>query len=443
MDKENNQQTINSQSDQQVQKSNKITRAIVGITMAVLFLLGFGLGHFFSFFAKNDMERKLEEIFEIAQDKGIEAVIDSIDTDDFAKLVVKLVLEQDEYAEYYTEEEYNQKKAQGEGSYSGIGVSLSGTKIVRVILNSPAFYAGFKANDVLAGGRAMQNEFTPFANGNDLDAFLDSIQTGEEIEFEVLRDGQTIFITVAKAEYVASYVTVITKEKAFHVFTDLKGEVQEYEILDKIENIDEQTLYLKLSSFESDATAKQFAYAMQYMKDNSLTKLLLDLRGNGGGRMTVMLDIASYLIYNDGNRSSVITYVQEKNRTSHQSTSENNFNLDISKISVIADGGSASATECIIGAMICYADKSNGTFSKDNLVIEKTNTAGTTYGKGIMQTTYQLRTGGALKLTTGKLYWPDNWTTIHKTGIKVSKDTPENLVQKGMGIERALQILAD
>ena len=76
-----------------------------------------------------------------------------------------------------------------------------------------------------------------------------------------------------------------------------------------------------------------------------------------------------------------------------------------------------------------------------NLVIENTNGKGATFGKGIMQTTYELRSGGALKLTTGQLYWPDALTTIHETGIKVADTTPQNLVAKGMGIARAIEIL--
>ena len=91
--------------------------------------------------------------------------------------------------------------------------------------------------------------------------------------------------------------------------------------------------------------------------------------------------------------------------------------------------------------MLCYSDTSNGTFSHANLVIEKTNEQGTTFGKGIMQTTYELRTGGALKLTTGLLYWPDNLTTIHETGITVDENHLENLVEKNLGIARAIEIL--
>lgn len=419
----------------------KRINTIIGLLMAVLFLVGFALGNLFSFFTKSDMEKKLEELLQIAQDKGIEAVIDQIGSDEFAVMLVELMLEQDKYAEYYTEEEYKNKQAQGEGNYTGLGVGLAETQVKRVIVNSPAYYAGVKANDILLKGRVGLNQYEEFSTGVQLNEFLSGVENGTKIDFVISRGSETIDVQIEKADYIASYVTVITKTQAFHVLSDADGKVEQLDFEYTIDNIGEDTAYVKLSSFEADAGAIQFAYAMEYVKQNGLTKLALDLSGNGGGRMTVMLNIASYLIYNDAHKSSIVTYVKEKNRTSHQSVVENNFNTDLTKIAVIADGDSASASECLLGAMIYYADSSNQTFSLENLVIENTNGKGTTYGKGIMQTTYELRSGGALKLTTGQLYWPDNLTTIHETGIKVSDQTPQNLVAKGLGIARAIEIL--
>ena len=56
-----------------------------------------------------------------------------------------------------------------------------------------------------------------------------------------------------------------------------------------------------------------------------------------------------------------------------------------------------------------------------------------------MQTTYQLITGGALKLTTAKIYWPDKTTCIHGTGIV--QTNPLNQVTEQTAIDRAIEIL--
>jgi hypothetical protein len=85
--------------------------------------------------------------------------------------------------------------------------------------------------------------------------------------------------------------------------------------------------------------------------------------------------------------------------------------------------------------MLHYGDQ----FSKDRLVIEEHPIEGArTYGKGIMQTTYWMIKGGAIKLTTGQMYWPDNQTSIHQIGITT---TPENSVHPSRALSRAIECL--
>ena len=83
-----------------------------------------------------------------------------------------------------------------------------------------------------------------------------------------------------------------------------------------------------------------------------------------------------------------------------------------SAVYVAANVNSASASEALIGAMYSY-----GTVSYADIYLTKLgeNTA-RTYGKGIMQTTFTNIGGGAVKLTTAQIYWP-NGTCIHGVGI--------------------------
>ena len=114
---------------------------------------------------------------------------------------------------------------------------------------------------------------------------------------------------------------------------------------------------------------------------------------------------------------------------------KNRFNTQITSIVVLADQNTASASECLIGAMIYYG----GVFSQNKLVIEKgENGKTTTYGKGIMQTTYGFIGGGALKLTTARILWPDEQTCIHGKGIETIS---ENQVNAEDVISRALEVL--
>jgi C-terminal processing protease CtpA/Prc len=80
-----------------------------------------------------------------------------------------------------------------------------------------------------------------------------------------------------------------------------------------------------------------------------------------------------------------------------------------------------------------------GAFSRDKLIIEKDESGNAiTYGKGIMQTTYGLIGGGALKLTTARMLWPDGTTCIHGKGITTKA---ENQVEKDQVLSRALEVL--
>ena len=98
-------------------------------------------------------------------------------------------------------------------------------------------------------------------------------------------------------------------------------------------------------------------------------------------------------------------------------TNKNNYSP--LEIVVLANGGSASATECLIGAMISY-----GTLDYNHLVITKQGEEenAKTFGKGIMQTTFVSTSGTATKLTTAYIFWPDKTTCIHDKGIVALKE---------------------
>ena len=182
------------------------------------------------------------------------------------------------------------------------------------------------------------------------------------------------------------------------------------------------------------------------MQSRGKTKLILDLRDNGGGLITVLLDIASYLINDNGAAGLKVLGVKEKNNTTAFFTAENRFTATLTDISVIANDGTASASECLIGALIAYgnAERNGARFDYDRLILTRkheTRDIYCTFGKGIMQTTYGLRTGGALTLTTAYIYWPEpfNDVCIHDKGI--TTEVEENCVSDAAAIARADAVL--
>lgn len=145
--------------------------------------------------------------------------------------------------------------------------------------------------------------------------------------------------------------------------------------------------YVSLNSFTGTAD-EDFAREISAFQEAGKTKLILDLRGNGGGSGTILANIASYLIDDQEHSQSqhVITLHFKDGTESVTRTKSNNYiykNSTPMKIAVLVDGNSASASECLVGAML--------TSSPAGLTGGSCELFGTTtYGKGIGQMTYAM-----------------------------------------------------
>lgn len=437
--------------------SSKKARTIIAILLAFTFLFAFIGGYFIARATKN--EPTLAELLaEIKKRSWI--LSEEMTDDDIADEIVKSLLAADKYAKYYSKEEYETMIQEGKGSYGGFGVTFSsGTnKLYGVVGNSPAYYAGLESGDrITAGKRAADDDFVNFQTADDIISMFSEVEIGETITVRASRTG--VFFDkefqITKTNYIASYVSYCDSERTVTFVTDAKGKVSEVEKTAAegggMSELPADVGYVRLDSFEGDA-ATQFGAAMEKFGaevDGKKPKLILDLRNNGGGYMDIMLEIASYLVKKDETGSNVVTYCKEKGRTTHYELSKDNYNEALEKITVIANQNTASASECLIGAMhqfrMYYDYRSN--FSLANLVLVKNNNGvARTYGKGIMQTTVPLNNGGAIKLTTAQLYWPDKETSIHEIGIMRGTEYEfniplENEVENGFAIARAIEVL--
>ena len=363
------------------------------------------------------------------------------DEQDYADALVKGLL--DEYSNYYTKEEYQKILNEDAGRKNGIGLTFisNGTTIFSVIGNSPADVAGMRAGDLLVKGQIDGGEEKIFSDINDIIDFFALAKSNSKYYLTVNRGGVELNFNLTATDYKTAYVTYYDSENKV-VFRTENGllirkeqEISSDDIMNGVLSAD--TAYIKLDVFEGNASY-QMGRVLAYMKDKNKTKLILDLRDNGGGNIDILTEIASMLIYNQGKSNNLIAYSQGKNENESYYSGVNLFNQDITAISVIANRNTASASECLIGAMLHYG----GQFSADRLVIEKgSDGVARTFGKGIMQTTYLLSNGGALKLTTARILWPDKTTCIHKTGIIASG---ENATEKGISaVIRAQNTLID
>lgn len=280
----------------------------------------------------------------------------------------------DIYSAYLTEKEWDEMMESSSGSYCGIGVQISQNRetlvseVVKVFSNSPAKEAGMKAGDIF---RAV--------NGMDVtQMLLDEIVTyvrGEEgtrVDITVYRPSsdETLTLNCERRQ-----VEVDT------VFYEMKGD---------------GIGYLELTEFDEVSVA-QVRDAVISLEAQGMKKLIFDLRGNPGGLLSSVLEIADYFV----NKDLLIfrmDYIDGETYT-EKSHSKPLFE---GEMILLVDGNSASASEVMTGILQDY---------------QRATIMGTqTFGKGIVQSFFVLKDGGALKTTIAHYFSPKG-RDFHGVGI--------------------------
>ena len=382
--------------------------------------------------------RKLNRLKNRIQKSYYEEVTD----DEFYGVLFSAVNEKllDDYSWYMTEEEYAQTRAQAKGEQSGLGLSfitgatgIEEMRIVRVSANSPAEKAGLIAGEYIVGygvnGQTEKIE-TKVKDGesyfDNFASFLQGFKKGEAICLQVKGlDGQERVVELAKEKYVENYVFYRTNKNGYG-FGD-NGEAVERK--DALSELPDDGAYIRLTQFNGKA-AEQFDGAMDLFKKEKKKFLVLDLRGNGGGYLDITLEIASYFCKNADKRKPLVAVADYGEKTEKFYATGNCYDEYFSaesRIFVLADNQTASASECLIGCMIDY-----GAISYADICIAQRGEEVKTYGKGIMQTTYPLTGiyGDAVKLTTARICWPVSNRCIHGRGIVLAdgvKTIAENI----------------
>lgn len=325
----------------------------------------------------------------------------------------------DEYSTYMDAEEYEKTHSQAKGEQSGLGLVFT-TKaadgsdqmlITRVCGNSPAEEAGIEAGDYVVGFGSSAQELTQSNSFDEFVNFLSDYETGKPFVVCLKEQGM---IELAKQAYVENYVFYRT-EKSAYCFTGKNADV----LTEKgkpFAFLGEETAYIRLTQFNGSA-AEQFSQAMRLFQTQNKKHLLLDLRGNGGGYLDIMREIASYFCKTAEEETPVVAVADYGEYQKEYSATGNyyrQFFAENSRICVLADNQTASASECLIGCMYDY-----GTIGYDDICLAERSGEAKTFGKGIMQTTYSLglAQGDAVKLTTARICWPKSLNCIHGRGV--------------------------
>ncbi len=279
----------------------------------------------------------------------------------------------DPYTVYYTEEEFKSFTEDIDGTYEGIGAYIGYGEnekeliIVSPIDDSPAAKAGLEASDVII--KVDDKDVIGMTTDQLVKLIKGPAKT--EVVLTVLRDG---------------------KEMAFNIIRD---EVTIPTVKSKM--LENNIGYIRLSGFDG-VSYDQFVEHFDKLKKDGIDGLIIDLRFNPGGLTNIVTSIADELLPKD----LVVYYTEDKAGKKDYVKTKKDSEFD-KPIVVLVNEGSASASEILSGALKDYG--------RAKLVGTKT------YGKGLVQATYFLKDGSAIKVTVAKYFTP-NGNYIHGTGIK-------------------------
>lgn len=307
----------------------------------------------------------------------------------------------DPYTTYLTKDEMKEFTEETNSEYVGIGVYLTNNKadntilVVGIMKAAPALDAGMQAGDIIE--KVNDIVYT----GDQLDDAI-KILKGEEgtnVKVTVLRDGKEIDLTITRKK--------ITVE---HVASQM---------------LENNIAYIQVDSFDS-GVAKAFEQQITELKNDGAKGIIIDLRSNGGGIVDEATGIADLFL----KKNETILITKGKEDKEEVTISKNDPIIQDIPVVVLVNEGTASASEILAGAL---KDK----YPSTTIVGKKT------YGKGVIQTLYNLSDGSGLKVTTEEYYTP-NHNKINKEGIK--PDVEINLTKDADGyyetdIDKDAQIL--
>ena len=320
--------------------------------------------------------------------------VDELQPGKLSKVAIDAMLKElDPYTVYYHESNIEDYRLMTTGQYGGIGALIKKvddyTFISEPYEANPAQKSGLMAGDKILeiDGKTMFKKTTDQVS----DALKGPKGTVVKVLIERLNEGKkTIEITRDEIK--------IPDVPYYGIIKDKVG-------------------YISLNSFTQTA-AEEVKKGIKEMQKNGMNQLILDLRGNGGGLLIEAVKIVNFFVPKD--QVVVFTKGRVKEENYVYKTMDEPIALGLPLI-ILIDEGSASASEIVAGSLQ----------DLDKAVI----IGGQSYGKGLVQRTYDLKYGSKVKITIAKYYTPSGRCVQRleyydkETGAK-PKDIPDSLLRK-------------
>jgi carboxyl-terminal processing protease len=281
----------------------------------------------------------------------------------------------DPYTRFMNPEEFKNMQVETSGELTGVGIQLTQDEktkklvVISPIEDTPAFTAGILAKDIISKIDGKSTE------GMDTNQAVSLIrgQVNTEVTLTILRETKEIDFKLKRAKIEIHPVRKSVQKSPI-------GEVG----------------YIRLNQFSANA-ASEMRSAIKDLEQKKVTGYILDLRSNPGGLLYGSIEIARMWL-KEGTIVSTVDRVGEADRQT-----ANKVELTDKPLVVLVDGGSASASEILSGAL------------QDN---KRAVLVGTkTFGKGLVQSVRGVGNGSGLAVTIAKYFTP-NGTDINHAGIE-------------------------
>jgi carboxyl-terminal processing protease len=296
------------------------------------------------------------------------------DAELFEMAVKGMLTNLDPHSAYLTDDDYENLQESTDGQFTGLGIEIGYRggfiAIVTPIDGSPAIEAGLQAGDVIL---KIDGTSTQGMSTSESSTYMRGAK-GTEVTLEIGRAGESQPFDVVVTRSVIEVPSVRTRE------------------------LDDGYWVIRVSRFQRDSGAEVTAALESALSEGEVRGIVLDVRNNPGGVMNASVEMAGNFL--DG---GLVVYTQGRHPDS-----VNTFNAEAGEVIpgvplvVLVNGGSASASEIVAGAL---QDRGRG-------VIMGTQS----FGKGSVQTVLPVSESKALKLTTS-LYYTPSGRSIQQDGI--------------------------
>lgn len=294
--------------------------------------------------------------------------VDSVNLEKLTEeAIIGLLTKLDPHSVYISKEEVDDANEPLQGSFDGIGISFNILRdtlmVLQTIPGGPSEKVGLSAGDRII---YVDNELIA-GKGITSQGVFDRLrgERGSIVKLKIQREG----------------------EKELIEFVIVRDKIPIYS-LDASYMLNNKTGYIKLNRF-SASTTEEFETALKRMKTESrMENLVLDLRGNGGGFLKAAYEIADHFL----DYGKMIVYTEGLRSPKKDYTSFSGGMFETGKLVILIDGGSASASEIVSGAV---QDWDRG------VIIGRRS-----FGKGLVQQPYYLTDGSMVRLTTAHYYTP-------------------------------------